>query len=40
MRHVALDVVVVSSKHADEWGHFKGSLLNEALREGRVLVEA
>jgi predicted nucleotidyltransferase len=37
---VALDVIVVSAKHAEEWGHFKGSMLNEALNEGRVLVEA
>ena len=37
---LALDVVVVSARHVDEWGHFEGSLLNEALHEGRVLVEA
>jgi len=37
---VALDVIVISAKYAEEWGHFKGSLLNEALSEGRVLVEA
>lgn len=37
---VALDVIVVSAKHAEDWGHFKGSLLNEALSEGRVLVDA
>lgn len=37
---VALDVIVVSARHAEEWGHFKGSMLNEALSEGRVLVEA
>jgi predicted nucleotidyltransferase len=37
---VALDVIVVSAKHVDEWGHFSGSMLNEALNEGRVLVEA
>lgn len=37
---VALDVIVVSAKHAEDWGHFKGSMLNEALSEGRVLVEA
>lgn len=37
---VALDVIVISAKHAEEWGHFKGSMLNEALSEGRVLVEA
>jgi uncharacterized protein len=37
---VALDLVVVSAKDAEQWGHFKGSTLNEALNEGRVLVEA
>jgi predicted nucleotidyltransferase len=37
---VALDVIVVSAKHVEEWGHFNGSMLNEALTEGRVLVEA
>jgi uncharacterized protein len=36
---VALDVIVVSAKHIDEWGHFRGSMLNEALSEGQVLVE-
>lgn len=37
---VALDVIVVSAKQAEEWGHFRGSLLSEALHKGRVLVEA
>src|SRR3954453_20608916 len=37
---VALDVIVVSAKHVEEWGHFNGTMLNEALSEGRVLVEA
>ncbi len=37
---VALDVIVVSSRYVDEWGHFEGSVVNEALRSGRVLVEA
>jgi len=37
---VALDVVVVSAKHVDEWGDVSGTMVNEALREGRVLVEA
>jgi predicted nucleotidyltransferase len=37
---VALDVVVVSAKHADEWGDVPGTMVNEALRTGRVLVEA
>lgn len=36
---VALDVIVVSAKHVEEWGHFDG-MLNEALNEGRVLVDA
>jgi predicted nucleotidyltransferase len=36
---VGLDVIVVSARHVDEWGHFEGLLVNEALREGRVLVE-
>jgi predicted nucleotidyltransferase len=37
---VALDVVVVSAKHAEEWGGVSGTMVNEALQEGRVLVEA
>lgn len=37
---VSLDVIVVSAQHVDEWGHFEGLLVNEALREGRVLVDA
>jgi len=37
---VALDVIVVSAKQVEEWGHFDGTMLNEALSEGRVLVEA
>lgn len=36
---VALDVVVVSAKHVDKWGSVSGTMVNEALREGRVLVE-
>lgn len=37
---VALDVVVVSASHVDEWGNVRGTMVNEALREGRVLVDA
>ena len=37
---VALDVIVVSVRQAEEWGAFDGTLLNEALSEGRVLVDA
>jgi len=35
---VAIDLVLVSETHVEEWGHFEGTLLNEALREGRSLV--
>jgi predicted nucleotidyltransferase len=37
---VALDVIVVSSRQAEEWGGLEGTVLNEALTEGRVLVGA
>lgn len=37
---VAIDLVLVTSEHVEEWGHFEGTMLNEALREGRVLVGA
>lgn len=37
---VALDVVVVSTKHAEEWSEVPGTMVNEALTTGRVLVEA
>jgi uncharacterized protein len=37
---VALDVVVVSAKHVDEWGNVPGTMVNDALQEGRVLVGA
>jgi len=37
---VGVDLLVVSARHAEEWGHFEGTLLNEVLTEGRVLVEA
>jgi uncharacterized protein len=36
---IGLDVMVVSARYAEDWGHLDGSLLNEALSEGRVLVE-
>jgi uncharacterized protein len=37
---VPIDLVVVPESHVDEWGHFEGTMLNDALREGRVLVPA
>lgn len=35
---VPIDLVVVPASHVDEWGHFEGTMLNDALREGRVLL--
>ena len=37
---VPVDLVVVPASHVDEWGHFEGTMLNDALREGRVLLPA
>lgn len=37
---VALDLIVVSAAQARELESFKGSVLNEALHNGRVLVES
>jgi len=37
---VAVDLVLVSDQHVEEWGHFEGTMLNDALTEGRVLAEA
>ena len=32
-----IDVIVVSSRHVEEWGGVEGTLVNTALTEGRVL---
>src|ERR1700712_6088937 len=37
---VPIDLVIVPASHVDEWAHFEGTMLNDALREGRVLVPA
>jgi uncharacterized protein len=37
---VSLDLIVVSVRYAQEWEDFEGTLVNEALSEGRVLVDA
>lgn len=37
---VAIDLVIVTERHVEEWGHFEGTMLNDALREGRVLAPA
>ena len=36
---VAADVVVVPRGHVEEWGDVPGTLLHDALKEGRVLAE-
>ena len=37
---VGIDLLLVGAGHADDWGHFAGTLLHEALSEGRVLIES
>jgi hypothetical protein len=36
---VAADVVVVSREYAEAWGDVPGTLIHDALAEGRVLAE-
>lgn len=36
---VAADVVVVPRAYVEEWGEVPGTMLHDALREGRVLAE-
>jgi len=35
---VALDVIVVSARQAEEWANVSGTMVNEALQTGRVVV--
>lgn len=37
---VPIDLVVVSSEHAEKWGPIPGTLMHEALRDGRVIAGA
>ncbi len=37
---VPVDLIVVSAEHVEEWGEVQGTMVNEALREGRVLAGA
>lgn len=37
---VPVDVLVYSHDEVEEWGHLPGTVLYEALTEGRVLYEA
>jgi predicted nucleotidyltransferase len=36
---VAADVLVMPRDYVDEWGDVPGTMLHDALREGRVLAE-
>jgi uncharacterized protein len=35
---VPIDLIVVPASHVGGWGHFEDTMLNDALREGRVLT--
>lgn len=35
---VPIDLIVVSAEHAERWGSVQGTLMHEALRDGRVLA--
>jgi predicted nucleotidyltransferase len=37
---VPADVVVVSEEQVEEWGDVEGTMLHEALEEGRIVAEA
>jgi uncharacterized protein len=37
---ISVDLLVVSEKEAQDWGHLPGSALYWALREGRTVYEA
>lgn len=37
---VPIDLIVVSSEHAGRWGPVPGTLMHEALRDGRVIAGA
>jgi predicted nucleotidyltransferase len=36
---LAADVIVVTREYVDEWGEVPGTMLHDALTEGRVLAE-
>lgn len=37
---VPIDLIVVSADHAKRWSSVKGTLMHEALRDGRVIAGA
>ena len=36
---LAADVIVVTREYVDEWGEIPGTMLHDALTEGRALAE-
>jgi predicted nucleotidyltransferase len=40
LREALGDLIVVSSEHAERWGPVPGTLMHEALRDGRVIAGA
>lgn len=37
---IPADVIVVSEQHAAKWAHVTGTLIHEAISEGRVVAES
>jgi predicted nucleotidyltransferase len=37
---IPIDLIVVSSEHADRWGPVPGTLMHEAFKDGRVIAGA
>jgi predicted nucleotidyltransferase len=37
---VPVDLIVVSAEHVEEWGAVQGTMVNQALRDGRILAGA
>jgi len=37
---IPIDLIVVDSSHVEKWGGLQGTMVHEALREGRVLAGA
>lgn len=37
---LAVDVIVVTEAHVEEWGDVRNTMLHAALREGRLLAQA
>jgi hypothetical protein len=37
---IPADVIVVSEQHARKWGSVKGTMIHQAMSEGRVVAES